>query len=126
MALSKKDIDTRYAKLPGMRKPLSEPMNRQDAKPYITPTTLVTIILRLKLITIAPKQVVIKTITQASIPNPIAKLRNREIPPPINLSVPLSIATSRPKVINKMAAKPMPITMLTATFDRKSFFFEKP
>ena len=126
MALSKKDIDTRYAKLPGMRKPLSEPMNRQDANPYITPTTLVTIILRLKLITIAPKQVVIKTITQASIPNPIAKLRNREIPPPINLSVPLSIATSRPKVINKMAAKPMPITMLTATFDRKSFFFEKP
>ena len=24
-----------------MIKPLSEPMNRQDAKPYITPTTLV-------------------------------------------------------------------------------------
>ena len=85
MALSKKDIDTRYAKLPGMRKPLSEPMNRQDANPYITPTTLVTIILRLKLITIAPKQVVIKTITQASIPNPIASLRNREIPPVYDL-----------------------------------------
>ena len=105
MALSKKDIDTRYAKLPGMRKPLSEPMNRQDANPYITPTTLVTIILRLKLITIAPKQVVIKTITQASIPNPIAKLRNREIPPPINLSVPLSIATSRPSTTYETLAK---------------------
>ena len=37
-------MDTRYAKLPGMIKPLSEPMNRPDAKPYITPTTLVTMI----------------------------------------------------------------------------------
>ena len=74
-------MDTRYAKLPGMIKPLSEPINRQDAKPYITPTTLVTMILRLKLITIAPKPVVIKTTTPASIPNPIARLRNREIPP---------------------------------------------
>ena len=102
-----------------MTKPFSEPMNRQDAKPYITPTTLVTIILRLRLITIAPKQVVIKTITQASIPNPIAKLRNNETPP-VNLPVPLSIATSRPKATNKMTAKPMLITVLTATFDRKS------
>ena len=118
-------MDTRYAKLPGMIKPLSEPINRQDAKPYITPTTLVTMILRLKLITIAPKQVVTKTTTPASIPNPIARLRNREIPP-VNLPAPLSIATNRPNAINKTAAKQMPITMLTATFDRKSFFFENP
>ena len=71
------------------------------------------------------KQVVIKTTTPASIPNPIARLRNRETPP-VNLPAPLSTATSRPKAINKTAAKPKPITMLTATFDRKSFFFEKP
>ena len=43
-----------------------------------------------------------------------------------DISVPLSTATSRPKAINKMTAKPMPITMLTATFDRKSFFFNIP
>ena len=109
-------MDTRYAKLPGMIKPLSEPMNRQDAKPYITPTTLVTMILRLKLITIAPKLVVIKTTIPASIPNPIARLRNREIPLG-NLPALLSTSTSRPNAINKTAAKPIPITMLTATFD---------
>ena len=123
--LCEQEKDTRYAKLPGMTKPLSEPMNRQDTKPYITPTTLVTIILRLRLITIAPKQVVTKTTTPASIPNPIASLRNREIPP-VNLPAPLSIATNRPNAINKTAAKQMPITTLTVTFDRKSFFFENP
>ena len=81
--------------------------------------------MRLRLITIAPKQVVTKTTTPASIPNPIASLRNREIPP-VNLPAPLSIATNRPNAINKTAAKQMPITTLTVTFDRKIFFFENP
>ena len=108
-----------------MTKPLSEPMNKHDAKPYITPTTLVTMIFRLKLITIAPKQVVIKTITQASIPNPIARLRSRETSPVI-LPAPLSTATSRAKATKRVAAKPMPIKILTAILERKSLFFEKP
>ena len=118
-------MDTRYAKLPGMIKPLSEPMNRQDAKPYITPTTLVTMILRLRLITIAPKQVVIKTTTPASILNPIARLRHRETPP-VNLPAPLSTVASTPKAINKPAATPLPRTCLTEPLARKRFSFEQP
>ena len=74
--LSEKYIATLYANPLGTTKPISEPMKKQDANPYITPITLDMIMFLLKLMIIAPAQTVTGIIMAASSKKPTLTVKS--------------------------------------------------